>query len=46
MWDMFSVKWPVDLQAEFQTMMVGHANREVNVGVVIHRLSVFSSFHL
>lgn len=46
-WDvLFSGKRPVDLQAEFQTMVVGHVNREVNGGVVIRRLSAFSSCHL
>lgn len=43
---LFSGKRPVDLQAEFQTMVVGHANSKVKSGVVIRRLSAFSSCHL
>lgn len=43
---LFSGKRPIDLQAEFQTMVVGYVNSEVNGGVVIRRLSAFSSCHL
>lgn len=43
---LFSCKWPVDVQAEFQSMVVGHANREGNGGEVIRRLPAFSSCHL
>lgn len=38
--------WSVDVQAEFQSMVVGHANSEGNGGEVIRRLSAFCSCHL
>lgn len=43
---LFSGKWPVGVQAEFQSLVMGHTNSEGNGGEVICRLPAFSSCHL
>lgn len=43
---LFSGKWPVGVQAEFQSMVVGHTNSKGNGGEVVCRLPAFSSCHL